>query len=89
LKHKPKGAECQCANCDVIFTSVSAFDLHFVKGSDGRSVCQAPEDVTNRKGDRLLFGKQRSQGKVVWGGVAQGTDLWGPTSLPERFPFSG
>ena len=67
--NRPYGEECQCAVCGLLFTSVSAFDLHR-RGN----VCTPPDQIVTKKTkERLLFGRRRSRngvGRVVWGGRA-------------------
>ena len=52
-----------CPSCGLLFTAVSPFDLHRRGGS-----CTPPDRVVNTRGERLLFGRVRSGGRVVFGG---------------------
>jgi hypothetical protein len=64
----PRGGECQCPECDLIFTSLTAFDIHR-RGN----ICTPPDKVVDKKGNRLLFGKVRAGGRIVWSGAPRET----------------
>jgi hypothetical protein len=49
--------------CDLLFTALAPFDAHRRSG-----VCTPPDKVVNKRGERLLFGRQRAGGRIVWGG---------------------
>jgi hypothetical protein len=66
---KPRGSECQCAVCELVFTGLSAFETH------RRFGCGTPPDqVTNKAGERVLFGRRRAGNRIVWGGPPRDTE---------------
>ncbi|MCC6315062.1 MAG: hypothetical protein IT337_13740 [Thermomicrobiales bacterium] len=43
--------QCLCMGCGEAFNSVSAFDRHQRIGSDGRTICLHPLEITDRNGN--------------------------------------
>jgi hypothetical protein len=61
---KPRNEECQCVVCELVFTSISAFDTH------RRCGCGTPPDrAVDKNGNRLLYGYRRAGNRIVWGGA--------------------
>jgi hypothetical protein len=71
---QPRGAECWCAACGRMFTSISAFDLH-QRLKEGRGACLNPAEALRRNGERLFHAYRERDGMKIWG-------LWNPQSNP-------